>query len=183
MSDQLLQIAVRIRELREIMGLSLEHVASELGIPSDTYSLYESGSADIPVGTLCKIAGSFGVEFTDIIIGESPRLHSYCLIRKGKGVSVERRQHYKYQSLACNFAHKKAEPFLVTVDPDAEELPNLSTHAGQEFLYVLDGSLKIFLGRHVLVLDEGDSLFFDAARDHGIKALDGKPVRFLAVII
>jgi transcriptional regulator with XRE-family HTH domain len=183
MSDQLPQIAARIRALREIMGLAPEHVASDLGISSQKYSLYESGSDDIPVGTLCKIALRFGVDITDIITGESPRLHSYCLMRKEKGVSVERRQHYNYQSLAYNFAHKKAEPFLVTVDPDAEESPSLSSHAGQEFLYVLEGTLKIFLGQHVLVLDEGDSLFYDATSEHGMKALGGKPVRFLAVIL
>lgn len=183
MSDQLLQIAARIRELREIMGLMPADIASELGVSSQVYGQYESGSADIPVGTLCKLARLFGVELADLITGTSPRLHSYCLTRKGKGVNVDRRQHYKYRSLAYRFAHKRAEPFLVTVDPDAEEMPSLSAHAGQEFLYVLEGTLKIFLGQHALVLDEGDSLFFDASSDHGMKALDGTPVRFLAVIL
>lgn len=182
MSDQLFQIAARIRTLREIAGLTPEQVAAELGIPADTYRLYENGESDIPIGMLCEIARRLGVELTDIITGESPRLHAYCLVRKGKGMTVDRRQHYQYQSLAYNFAHKKAEPFLVTVDPDAEEKPPLSNHAGQEFLYMLEGSMKMFLGQHVLVLDEGDSLFFDAASDHGMKALEGRPVRFLAVI-
>lgn len=183
MNDQLSQIAARIRELREITGFSREDVASGLGISPEAYQSYEDGSDDIPVGILCKLAVRFRVELADIITGESPRLHSYCLIRKGKGVAVERRRHYKYQSLAHNFVHKRAEPFLVTVDPDTEDAPCLSTHEGQEFLFVLEGVLKMFLGPHILVLHEGDSLFFDAASDHGMKALEGRPVRFLAVIL
>ena len=76
--------------------------------------------------------------------GAEPRLHTYPLTRNGKGVSVERRKDYKYQSLAHNFIHKKAEPFLVTVEPEEAETPvSYNSHPGQEFDYVLAGTLKV----------------------------------------
>lgn len=183
MPEKIRNIASRIRELREIAGISPETLALEFNIPRETYLEYESGCADIPVGLLYKVAHRFNVELTDLLTGESPRLHIYALTRKGSGISVERRKQYKYQSLAYNFVHKKAEPFLVTVQPDASGMPGVSSHPGQEFNYVLEGTLKISIDGHELVLEEGDSLFFDASFEHGMKALNNKPARFLAIII
>ncbi len=184
MQDTIQQIAARIKELREISGVSLPSLAREFGVSVEQYGDYENGRADIPVGILAKLAHKFGVELSALIVGEDPRVHTYYLCRKGKGVSVERRRDYKYQSLAHNFAHKKAEPFLVTVEPDPPEAPiHFNSHPGQEFNYVLQGTLRIVLGGHELTLNEGDSLFFDSGLDHGMKALGGQPAKFLAVIL
>jgi len=183
MSDQIKQIAVRIKELREISGTPLETLAKELSISSDTYSQYESGNVDIPVSFLYKISNWFKVELTAILTGENPRLHTYTLVRKDKGLNVERRKQYKYQSLASNFVHKKAEPFLVTVEPNNEDSPiHFNAHPGQEFNYVLEGSIKVIINNHELLLNQGDSLFFDASVNHGMKAMDGKTAKFLALI-
>ena len=184
MSEQLQQVAERLRGLREVEGVSTGSLARELGLPLETYLQYESGEADIPVGVLFEVAGKFGVELTALLTGENPRLHTYALARQGQGVSVERRREYQYQSLAYNFAHKKAEPFLVTVAPAAPEEPvPVNTHPGQEFDYVLSGTLKIVIGDHELVLEAGDAVFFDASADHGMQALGGQPAQFLAVIM
>jgi transcriptional regulator with XRE-family HTH domain len=184
MPEKIKNIASRVKELREISGISPETLAHEFNISRQTYLEYESGAADIPVSFLYKIAHKFSVELTDLLTGESPRLHLYALTRKGKGISVERRKQYKYQSLAYNFIHKKAEPFLVTVEPgSADEPVGSNSHPGQEFNYVLEGTLKIIINDHELVLNEGDSLFFDASCNHGMQALNNKPARFLAIIV
>ncbi len=183
MSEQIRQIATRIRDLREIAGLSAETLAKEFRIPVQTYRDYESGAIDIPVSFLYEIARKFSVDLTEILTGEAPRLREYCLVRKGKGVKVERRKQYKYQNLAHNFIHKKAAPFLVTVEPEPDGTPfHLNAHPGQEFNYVIEGTLKVSINKHELVLNEGDSLFFDSGFDHGMKALGGKAARFLAII-
>lgn len=184
MSRQIEQIASRIKELREIAGVSMQSLAKKFNIPIETYQAYESGKSDIPVSFLYKISNEFKVEMTALLTGEGPRLHTYALVRKGKGVSVERRKEYKYQSLAYNFVNKKAEPFLVTVEPEPEDSPvHYNTHPGQEFNYVLEGKLKIIIDGHELILNEGDSLYFDSSRNHGMKALDNKPAKFLALIM
>lgn len=184
MPEELKQVADRIRELREISGISQETMAHDLEIPVELYREYEAGASDIPVGILFKIAGKFQVEFTTLITGEEPRLRTYAVTRKGKGVSVERRQDYQYQSLAYNFIRKKAEPFLVTVEPKTEETPvHFNSHPGQEFNYVLEGDLLIIINGKEKILSEGDAIYFDSAAPHGMKALNGKTARFLAVIL
>ena len=185
MSELVPQIAERIRGLREMSDLSLETLAHELDIPLPTYAGYESGAADIPVGVLHELAHRFNVEFTALLTGEEPRLHEYCLVRKGRGVTVQRRKEYKYESLGFNFLHKKAEPLIVTVAPGADdaEPPATNTHDGQEFDYVLEGALKVVIAGHEVILREGDSLYFDADKPHGMKALEGNTARFLAIII
>lgn len=184
MQEALKQIADRIKELREIAGVSPENLAAEVGVPVSTYREYENGQIDIPVGILFKIAHRFGVEMASLLTGMEPRLHTYALTRAGKGVSVERRKDYKYQSLAYNFINKKAEPFLVTVEPEAVETPvSFNSHPGQEFDFVLSGTLKVVLGGREVVLRQGDSIFYDSSIEHGMKALDGKPAQFLAIIL
>ena len=184
MSDQIKQIAVRVKELREISNLSLETLAKEFNIPIETYAEYESGSADIPVSFLYKIANKFNVELVSILTGENARLHNYSVVRKGKGISVQRRKEYNYQSLAYNFLHKKAEPFLVSVDAEKDDSPvHYNSHPGQEFNFVLEGSLKVIINDYEVILNEGDSLFFDSGINHGMKALNGKSAKFLAIIL
>jgi quercetin dioxygenase-like cupin family protein len=184
MQEQLKQIAERIKGMREIIGVSLQSIAKELGISESLYQEYENGTADIPVGVLYELAQRYHVELASILTGREPRLHTYSLTRNGKGVSVERRNEYKYQSLAHNFIHKKAEPFVVVVEPEPQDTPvHFNNHPGQEFDYVLEGTLKVVLHDHEVILNEGDSLFFDSGVNHGMKALNGNPAKFLAVIM
>jgi len=184
MSDQIKLIAERIRDLREISGLSTESLSKELGVSNELYQKYESGTVDIPVGFLYEIANRFNVELTAILTGEEPKLHNYALVRKDKGRLVERKKQYKYQSLAYNFVHKKAEPFLVTIEPKGEEEEIvLSSHPGQEFNYMVEGKLLLVIDGHEITLEEGDSLYFDSMHPHGMRALDEKPAKLLAIVM
>jgi quercetin dioxygenase-like cupin family protein len=184
MSEKLKAIAGRIKELRQIAGLSVEQLASGFKIEPELYQKYESGAADIPVSLLYELAQKFKVELTTLLTGDEPRLHGYCLVRKEAGPSADRRKEYKYQDLAFNFAHKKAEVFMVTVEakPAGAEI-HYNAHPGQEFTYVLEGALKIILDNHELELNQGDSLYFNSGAKHAMIALHGKPAKFLAIII
>lgn len=184
MEDQIKLIASRIKELREISGLSIESISKELKVSNDMYIKYESGEIDIPVGFLYEIAKKFNVELTAILTGDEPKLHNFALVRNGKGVVVERTKQYHYLSLAYNFVNKKAEPFLVTVDPkDEDEQIVFNQHPGQEFNYMVEGRLKIIIDNHEIILNEGDSLYFDSTLSHGMTALDDKPAKIMAIVI
>jgi mannose-6-phosphate isomerase-like protein (cupin superfamily) len=184
MTEQIKQIASRIRELREISDLSPEQLASALDIDINVYKDYETGQIDIPVSFLYTVAQHFNIELAALLTGENPRLKVYSVVRKGKGLSVERRKEYKYESLAFNFINKAIEPFMVTVDPDPENTPiHYNAHPGQEFNYVMKGSMKIIIDGHEIELEEGDSIYFDSSHNHAMKALHGKPAKFLAIII
>jgi hypothetical protein len=73
-------------------------------------------------------------------------MHGYALTRKGQGTWVDRRKEYRYQALNESFIHKKASPFLVTVEPaDADAPVPEYIHEGQEFNLVLSGRLKLVI--------------------------------------
>ncbi len=184
MNEQIKQIADRIRGLRDIARLSMETCAQDLGIPTETYREYESGAIDMPVSFLYQVAHKFQVELSSILTGEAPRLRIYSVTRAGRGVKVERQKAYDYQSLAFNFIDKKMEPFLVTVEPLPDSVPvPLNAHPGQEFEYVLEGTLKIVVGGHEVVLAPGDSIFLDSSHPHGVMAVGSTPAKFVAVIL
>ena len=179
MQEKIKQVASRIRELREIYKVDLGDLACELGVDEAEYRRYESGSADIPVGLLYQLAHRFQVELTSLLTGEEPRLHTYALTRKGQGVSIDRRKDYDYQSLAFNFVAKRAEPFLVKVDPGPG---HINSHPGQEFHFVLEGTLRVQLDNHELILEPGDSLYFDSTVPHCLTAVHDAPVQLIAVL-
>ncbi|HVN48911.1 MAG TPA: XRE family transcriptional regulator [Bacteroidota bacterium] len=184
MTEQIRLIAERVKELRELSGTSMNALAAELGISTDVLQQYESGTVDIPVGFLHKVAQRFHVDLAVVLSGENPKLHVYCVVRKDKGLSVDRRKQYKYEELAANFVNKKAEPFIVRIKPEEKETPmEFNSHPGQEFNYVLEGTMKIVVDNHEVILHEGDSIYYDSSYKHAMKAATKQPVKFLAIVL
>ena len=184
MCDPIQSIATRLRGLREVLELSEQEVADSCHLSVEEYKAMESGKTDFSVNVLQAISRRYGVSLDVLMFGEEPRMNSYFITRAGKGVSVERRKAYKYEALASGFRDRKIDPFIVTVEPTPADAPmHLNAHAGQEMNYVLEGRLLIGLNGKEIVLEEGDSLYFDSNLPHGMKALDGKTVRFLAIIM
>jgi transcriptional regulator with XRE-family HTH domain len=184
MNEQIQEIAQRLRGLREVLDIQVDDIARICHITKDEYIGYESGEKDIPVSALQNISKHFKVELTALLFGAEPNMTTFFLTRAGQGTAMERTRAYKYQSLAAGFAGRKADPFIVTVEPKPESTPILlNTHEGQEFNYVLEGSLLLSVDGHELILGQGDSLYFDGTRPHGMKALNGKAVKFLAIIL
>ncbi|NLG36723.1 MAG: helix-turn-helix transcriptional regulator [Clostridiales bacterium] len=181
MSEEIRMVAMRIRGLRELSGYTQEDVAEKAGVPLGTYREYESGETDIPVSFLYGLARLYAVDLPVLLTGDEPRMRSFFVVRRGKGASVDRRRDYKYQSLAYGMSGKTMEPFLVEVAPREGTL-NRYAHVGQEFVYVLEGTLHIMIGSHGVVLEAGDSIYFDSGREHAMNALGGKPTRFISII-
>lgn len=184
MSDQIKQIAERLQGLRDVLELTPEEVTESCQLTVEDYLGMESGEKDISVSALQQIARKYGIALDVLMFGEEPKMSSYFLTRKGTGVSVERTRAYKYQSLASGFRGRTADPFIVTVEPKEEGTPvHFNSHEGQEFNLVIEGRLLLNLNGKELILNPGDSLYFDSTIPHGMLALDGKTVKFLAVIM
>ncbi len=170
--------------MRDVLDLTPEEVAESCQMSVENYLKMESGVNDISVSALQQIARKYGVALDVLMFGEEPKMSTYFLTRKGAGVSVERTKAYKYQALASGFRGRKADPFMVTVEPKPEDTPiHFNSHEGQEFNYVIEGRLLLNLDGKELILNEGDSLYFNSTTPHGMKALDGKTVKFLAIIL
>lgn len=179
--EQYMEIANRIRELREVCGYSREALAKELGIDCALYTSYEESGRDIPISVLYEIAGKFGVDFNEIITGVSSKLNTFQVIPKGKGKPVDRVKGYSFEDLAYRYSKKVMQPLLVTLDP-TDKLPELICHTGQEFNLVLEGSVMLMFDDKQILLNEGDSVYFNPSHPHGQKCAGDKPAKFLTVI-
>lgn len=183
MESQILEIAGRLRHMRESLEISPEKAALTCDIPVEEYLRYESGEADIPVSILHRMARHFGFDITTLLTGEMPHVHTCCLTRKGRGVVVQRRSSYNYESLAANFVNRKADPYFVIVEPKEDPEITFNAHPGQEFHYMLEGQLRVCIGEKEMILNPGDSVYFDSAIPHGMQAMNGRVSRFLAIVL
>ena len=177
------QIAQRIVGLRDAVEATQEDFAAACGISLEDYQQIEAGAKDVSVSALHCLAKAYNVPIATIMFGDEPHAQSYSLVRKDNGASVERFKAYKYEALATTFANRAADPFIVTVEPDDSTDIHTNSHAGQEFNLIMEGELLLIVDGKEIVMHPGDSIYFDATRPHGMKALNGSTVRFLAIII
>ena len=180
MDKKLYQIPDRIREMRDILDLTPETVAAHLRIPIEEYSGFEKGEQDIPISALYEISALFGVDMTVLLTGDAPRMNTHTVVRRGEGVNVERFPGYTYSAMAYNFIGRIMEPLIVELSP-SDEAPALAMHPGQEYNYVLSGTVKIRIGKHDYILNQGDSVYFDPQLPHSQRAVDAA-ASFLTVI-
>lgn len=183
MEEAIKQIGERLKGLREALDIPAKEVADLCGITEEQYAQMENGESELSVSTLQKISKKYEISLDALMFGEEPHMSTYFLTRKGQGMSVERRKAYKYQSLASGFRGRKADPFIVTVEPKAADTPKeINSHSGQEFNMVLEGCMELTIGKKELTLNEGDSIIFDSTQPHGMRTLGDKPCKFLAII-
>ena len=179
--DELKELAARIRELREVCGYTQEELSKELHIDVDTYRGYEESAADIPISVIYSISKKFNVDFSEIMTGVSGKLRTYQVVRAGQGQLADRYPGYTFQNLAYHFTKKIMQPFLVTIDP-SDKPAALVQHDGEEFNLVLKGSLIVVFGDQEIVLNEGDSIYFNPTYPHGQRCNGDVPATFLTMI-
>ncbi len=185
-ANQLQEIALRIREMREILGYSMQKMASLTEVSEETYRLYETGTIDLPFTFMHKCAKVYGLEITDLLEGHSAKLSGYTVTRRGKGLVTASEDGITIQDMAPMFRKKLSTPYWVTYQYSAE-LQNMpihtTTHTGQEFDLVIKGAMRIRVGDHEEILREGDSIFYKSSTPHGMIAIDGQDCVFLAMIM
>ncbi|MCR5783753.1 MAG: cupin domain-containing protein [Clostridia bacterium] len=179
MNDYIKQISDRIRELRDILDLTAEDVALKLRIDTNEYLAYENGEKDIPISMLYEVAAYFKVDPTVLMTGDVPRMDDYTVVRGGNGIKVERYPGYSFSALAFNYKHRIMDPMIVTLSQS--ETAELVKHSGQEFNYVIEGSIVVTVGSREFRLDAGDSIYFCPEKPHGQRAVT-ETAKFLTVI-
>ena len=185
-ANPLMEIAERIREMREIVGYSEAEMAEKTEVSVEQYHSYEQGTVDFPFTFMHKCALAFGVELTDLLEGQSAKLSSYTVTRRGMGPVTASEDGITIQNMAAMFRQKLATPYWVTYQYSKElqsQPIHTTTHAGQEFDLVVKGTLRVRVGEHEEVLHEGDSIFYKSSTPHGMIAVDGQDCVFLAMIM
>ena len=180
------EMAERIRELREIEGLTVAEMAEKTGVTPEEYETCEKGGSDLNFTFIYRCAKAFGVNVTDIIEGYSPMLNSYTVTRVGDGQKIAQAHGMTYYNLAYAFQNRIAEPLFVKsiYDEAAQNRPiEVTSHSGQECDVVIEGALKVQIGSHTEVLHAGDSIYYDSGTPHGMIAVEGKDCTFYAIVL
>ena len=183
---KIMEMAARIRELREIMGFTAAEMAVKTDVSTDEYLRCENGESDLNFAFIYRCALAFNVDVTDIIEGKSPTLKSYTVTRKGQGQRIEQAHGMVYYNLASAFQNRIAEPLYVRSEYSEEAQHKdieLTTHAGQECDLIIEGHLKVQVGEHKVVLGPGDSIYYDSGTPHGMIAVDGEDCIFYAIVL
>ena len=184
--NQLLEIAERISDMREIMGFSESEMAEKTEVSLALYKAYESGEVDLPFTFIHKCALAFGIDITDLLEGHSSTLTSYTVTRKGMGQQTAKETGIDIVNMAPKFKNKLAEPYWVRYEysDELQHQPiHLTKHSGQEFDLVLSGALLVQVGTNKEILHEGDSIYYNSSTPHGMIAVEGKDCVFCAVVM
>ena len=163
-------VGARIRELRKSQRYTLERLAEQAGISKSVLSKIENGKVSSPISTYSRICTALNISLSEIVRNNERTLLSLTDNQVG----------YTYYSLASPKKGRRMSPFLLVYPHDLLEIPT-SHHAGEEFLFVLRGELEFIYGDKRLTLQEGDSLYIDAVRMHGARALGGKDCEALVI--
>ena len=183
---KIMEMAGRIRALREIEGLEPSQMAAKTGISTEEYLLCESGERDLNFAFIYRCALALNVNVTEIIEGYSPKLKSYTVTRAGAGQEIAKAHGMVYYNMAYAFQNRIAEPLFVR-SAYSEEAQHkdieLTTHAGQELDIVIEGKLMVQVGEHTEVLSAGDTIYYDSDTPHGMIAVGGQDCVFYAIVL
>ena len=183
---KIMEMAGRIRELREIEGLTRTEMAQKTGVSVEEYTTCEEGRSDLNFAFIYRCALALGVNVTDIIEGHSPTLKSFTVTRKGDGQEIANAHGMTYYNLAYAFQNRIAEPLYVrsAYHEGAEKHDiELTSHAGQECDLVIEGHLMVQIGDHRETLGPGDSIYFNSDTPHGMIAVEGQDCVFYAIVL
>ncbi len=186
MEPNIAEVAERIAAMRDLCGVSAEEMASIVGKPVDEYLEYETGKRDFSFTFLYKCAERFGIDMVELLTGDNPHLSGFTLVRSGHGLPMKRRIGFEYQHLAATFKNKISEPFVVIapyIEEDQDAPIRVSTHVGQEFDYVLEGTMRFSHDGRVMDLGPGDSVYYDSGKPHGMYATSKEGCKFIAVVM
>lgn len=186
MEKRIKEIAQRVRELRDIQGLSAAEMAEKIDIPADEYEKLESGTIDFTFTFIYKFAKVCGVDIVDILKGYSPSLSSYQVNRSGDGLQIVRRKGFKYFNMAASFKNRVCEPFRVSMPYSEEDQTapiHTNTHKGQEMDIVISGSMRVRIGDHYEELSAGDSIYYDSSQPHGMIATSKDGCEMYSIIL
>jgi transcriptional regulator with XRE-family HTH domain len=184
MSEQI-SLGVKLAQVRESRSLSREQLAERSLLPLQLIEQIETGGLIPSLSPLIKIARVLGVRLGTFLDGEeqagpviSRKDHLAQAPRFAGGTRTDRAG-MDFYSLAPGKIERHMEPFIVVAQPDSDE--QLSTHEGEELLYILEGRVELLYGKESYVLEPGDSIYYDSVVPHQVRAVDA-PAKLLAVV-
>ncbi len=182
------RLGVKVKTMRETRNLSLEDLAERANLKVDGIRKIENGELIPGLTPLIKIARALGV-----------RLGTFLDDQQNIGPVVTRKNEIKeitrfsdkdnpdhsdldFYSLAQNKSGRHMEPFMIDIFPSSEENYKLSSHEGEEFIYVMKGEIEIIYGKDTHILKEGESIYYDSIVKHHVHSHGTDAAKILAVV-
>lgn len=183
-------IGKKIKNFRESQQISIEDMAERSGLSREQIERIEDNTDFPSLAPLIKIARVLGVRlgtFLDDQVALGPVISRKTGKNSANSISfsnnaTQSRKHMSYRSLSQDKSGRHMEPFLVDIAPSKGVDFILSTHEGEEFIYVLCGVIEINYGKNTYILEEGDSIYYDSIVEHHVHAANGDAARILGII-
>lgn len=163
-------LGLKLKTLRELKGYTLKQTAERTGLSIGFISQVERGQTDPSLSSLKKLANTLGVKLGDLFEQDTA---VHVLVKKGEGNILQINSSVHCELLAASFT-KSMEPMIKFISPGGES-GLVDPHSGEEFIWVIEGTLQVSLGDTTYVLSEGDSVFFQANQTHAWKNI-GKDI-------
>ena len=182
-------VGEKIKSLRESQSVSIEELAQRSGLSVEQIERIE-GNTDLPsLAPLIKIARVLGVRLGSFLDDQDETGPVICRKAETQGESIsisnnaiQSRKHMEYHSLCKSKAGRHMDPFIIDVMPSTENDFVLSSHEGEEFIMVMEGTMEISYGQDTYLLHEGDTIYYDSIVPHHVHAYQGQAAKILAVI-
>ena len=183
-----LNLGNKIRSLRKQRALTLQEVSDLTGLSKPLLSQIENNIAAPPIATLIKISTALGVKISHFFRDQNME-DRIVVVRKEDRYSVKKPFHnqnesrigYKWESLAYPMVGKQMEPFVVEIEPRTEDALLFNDHKGEEFHYILEGTLEFRTAEQIYQLNKGDSLYFDSSIPHALRGIDGRAKSLIVI--
>lgn len=182
--EQKQSIGDRIREHREQLGLSLEDFSKATNIDQEQLEKIEQTNLLPQLNMIGKITKALSVSFQELVSGEGTK--PFAITQQTKQKTITRHaspqsenQGYVYKSLAPNVKGHQMDPLIVQLIESSDE--TMSKHEGEEFIYVLEGTVIFKIDDEVHELNKGDSVYYLSTTLHQLSAKEGTAT-ILAVI-
>ena len=182
------QLSKELVRLRENSGLTRAEVAAESGLPESRLDKYEKGLALPAVGELMNLARVFDVSLNHFFMS-GPPIGRVEVVRASERWKVKPPTdtavalNYSYEALSYRLTDKVMSPFHVEIPPTDSGVIEPLSHEGEEFHFILEGSVETTVGQETYRLSTGDAIYFDSRLRHSIRALGSMPARMLACLV
>ena len=180
------KIGKKIREFRKAKSMTISRLSTLTNLSEAQLSRIETGKSSAPVSTLDVIAKALGTKVGFLFDGEDPHEDPKIVLTKSSERILSRRGMkefgYNYEALVSKIQNKRMEPFLLRMDKDKSSETVVFNHMGEEFLFVLKGKLLFIYEDQKFYMEEGDSIYFDASRNHFVRNLEKGDAEVIIVI-
>lgn len=185
--DKNTKFASKVKDIRERQNMSIEELSEKSGVKIEVLEAMENGEIIPSLTPLTKMARALGVRL-GTFLDDAPQIGP-VVVREGKPDNVyyfsgredvTNNTGLEYHALGAGKIDRNIDPFIIDVDIEDDEY-ELSSHEGEEFIYVLDGEIEVVYGKDNFIIGKGDSIFYDSVVPHHLHS-NGQPSKILAVL-